>query len=74
MPLDFIAEFYVSIQHHLDESKKIWMETGSKTSITPGKSAKLALETMQSDYLGALQDVHNKLSSKSLSVHLKTSD
>lgn len=71
IPLDFIAEFHVSVERHLDESKDIWMETGSKTSLIPGTSAKLALEAMPSDYFGALQDLHNKISSKFLSVRLR---
>lgn len=68
MPLDLIAEFHISIEHHLDESKKIWMETGSKTSPTPGRSAKMALEGMSSDYLEGLQDLHNKISCRSVSA------
>lgn len=68
MDQEFIYEFYVSIERHLDESQKIWMETGSKTSLTPGTSAKMALEGMSTDYLDALQDFRNKISGRSFSV------
>lgn len=71
LPLGFIAEFYVSIERHLNESKRIWMKTGSKTSPTPGRSAEMALDAMPSDYLDALQDLHTKISGRSLGVRLK---
>jgi hypothetical protein len=68
MELDSILEFHTSIERHLEESKKTWMETGTRTAPTPGCSAKLAFEGMSTDYLEGLQDLHKKISGKSASA------
>ncbi|KAI7776597.1 Nucleoside phosphorylase domain protein [Diaporthe eres] len=57
-----ISEFHASIERHLEESRKTWVETGSRTAPTPGTLAEIAFEGMSTDYLDALQDLCNKVS------------
>lgn len=71
MGLGFISEFHISIERHLNESKKIWIETGSRTAPTPGTSAKIAFQGMAMDYLGALEDLRDKISGRSASVNFE---
>lgn len=58
----FISDFQISIGRHLDESKKLCIESGSRTASTPGTSAKLAIEEMSIDYLDALENLREKIS------------
>ena len=67
MSLGFISEFRISIERNLDESKKTWVESGSRTTSTPGTSAKIAFKEMPTDYLDALKDLHNKIYGTSIS-------
>lgn len=59
-----VSEFHASIERHLEESRKTWVETGSRIAPTPGTLAKVAFEGMSTDYLDALQDLCNKISGK----------
>lgn len=65
MGQDLISEFHASIERHLEESRKTWMETESRTAPPPGKLARQAFEGMSLDYLDTLEDLYNKVSSKS---------
>lgn len=61
-----VFEFHASIERHLEESRKTWVETGSRIAPTPGTLARLAFEGMSTDYLDALQDLYDKVSGKSV--------
>lgn len=60
-----VSEFYASIERHLEESHKTWIETGSKIAPISCTSAKLAFEGTSTDYFGALQDLYDKVSGRS---------
>lgn len=60
-----VSEFYASIERHLEESRKTWIETGSKIAPTSCTSAKLAFEGTSKNYFDALQDLYNEVSGRS---------
>lgn len=71
----YISRFSGSIEDHLKESQRIWMETGSRTAPTPGTSAKLAFRGMPKDYLDAIEDLNDKIRGRySINCVMDTTD
>lgn len=60
-----LNEVYNCIARHLQESRRIWIETGSSTAPTPGTSAKISFEAVPIDYVDALQDLKHKIGGES---------
>lgn len=64
MEQTFISEFQMTIRRHLGESRGRRRETKYRTASTPGTSAKLAFEGVQTNYLDALHDLDKKISGR----------